>query len=564
MATFSQYSVEKGSDTVQDFLCSTCKDEELEEGADYYCGSCVKFYCKKCIHLHSQLFKKHSPHGRGDMKKWPVAKEAEDFLLRCDVHKEEHLKMFCKGHSQLCCCNCSFLNHRQCKEVLLLSDMVKKTSTDLKQQSVTIETTLAELKNIQDNQEASIQSVQSSYDEQLHKIQETRREINAALERLEKETLKEMKHTLTKLQVSLTSDVDKYTTLREELKQLRDAMHNIGGKSKQELSFIASIKCQDKIQQYETLQKKNLEQVNSSITFQPNGEIVQYLSNLTGLGRIEHNTLTVQRKPDPIIKLKGKIIKYDVRILSDEQKCNISAICVLPDRQVLVVDSTNNKVKLLNRKYRVVNHWDEAADDMCQIAPSEVAVTMNKMVKFITVINNQLVKGRELQLDHKCLGIAHHQGDLFVTSGFALYKYTLSGQLVSQLYMDKSDTMTFNTVERCAVSLTGDKLYISNTDQHTVLTLARDGTVLSVFKVPELLTPYGIHVTPAGQVLVCACGGYSASSIIQMDSKGGKELATLATRRDWVEGADSVCYNSNTASIIVGQFENNSILVFKV
>ncbi|KAH3701945.1 hypothetical protein DPMN_076943 [Dreissena polymorpha] len=69
MATLSQSTIEKGSDMVQDFLCSTCEEVKLEESADYYCESCVKFYCRKCIHLHSQLFKKRSPHQRSDMKK---------------------------------------------------------------------------------------------------------------------------------------------------------------------------------------------------------------------------------------------------------------------------------------------------------------------------------------------------------------------------------------------------------------------------------------------------------------------------------------------------------------
>ena len=112
MATFSQSTIDKGSDMVHDFLCSTCEDKKLDYTADFYCESCVKFYCGKCIGLHSQLFTKHSTFGRGDMKKWPVAKKVEDFLLKCDVHKEENLKMFCDEHSELCCTNCAFLNHR--------------------------------------------------------------------------------------------------------------------------------------------------------------------------------------------------------------------------------------------------------------------------------------------------------------------------------------------------------------------------------------------------------------------------------------------------------------------
>ncbi|KAH3749857.1 hypothetical protein DPMN_184372 [Dreissena polymorpha] len=111
MATFSKSTINKGSDFFQDFLCSTCEDTKLDKMADFYCESCVKIYCGNCIKMHSQLFTKHAPLGRGDMKKWPVTKTVEVFLLKCDIHKEENLKMFCDEHRELCCTNYAFLNH---------------------------------------------------------------------------------------------------------------------------------------------------------------------------------------------------------------------------------------------------------------------------------------------------------------------------------------------------------------------------------------------------------------------------------------------------------------------
>ncbi|KAH3836043.1 hypothetical protein DPMN_109412 [Dreissena polymorpha] len=466
MAAFSKSTTEKGNDWVQDFLCSACEDEKLDESADFYCDSCEKFYCRKCIHLHGQLFKKHSTHGRSDLKKWPVVKKVEDFLLKCDVHKEENLVSFCKDHSKLCCNTCDFHYHRQCKTVMLLSDLVKNTSTDLKQVSVTIQTTLAELKKLQDNQEASIQSVQSSNDEQLHKIQETRQKILAALNMLEKKTLQEIKDTLTKLQASLKSDVDKCSTLGNELKQLRDAIQDISDKSKQELSFIASIKCKDKIQHFENYQKKNFAQLKSSIIFHPNSEIMQYLSKLSGLGKIEHyaQSLTAVGNADKIIRIEhnaqsltavgnaDKIISIDGKseyavCVQGDSTCLIRGICVLPCGQVLVANWSNKKVKLLNEQYQVVSHCSvsDAPYFICQITPSEVGVTVGSEVQFIKVNNNQLVKDRKLKFQHKCFGIASHQGDLFVTSGTELYNYSLDGKLVSKLHENKSDTSTGKT-----------------------------------------------------------------------------------------------------------------------
>ncbi|KAH3824505.1 hypothetical protein DPMN_126342 [Dreissena polymorpha] len=112
MATFSQSTVDKGSDSFTDFCCSSCLEHKIDQWADFYCNNCQKFYCAKCINPHGQLFGKHVTYGRGDTTKWPVLKEVEDFLRKCDLHGDEDLKMFCNDHSQLCCTNCAFLNHR--------------------------------------------------------------------------------------------------------------------------------------------------------------------------------------------------------------------------------------------------------------------------------------------------------------------------------------------------------------------------------------------------------------------------------------------------------------------
>ncbi|KAH3703827.1 uncharacterized protein LOC127860222 [Dreissena polymorpha] len=559
MATFPQSNLYKGSDMFQDFLCSTCEDNKLDKTADFYCESCMKFYCRNCINMHHLLFTKHSPFGRGDMKKWPVAKKVEDFVLKCDVHKEENLKMLCDDHNDLCCTKCAFLKHRHCRKVNFISELVKSRNTDLQKLSLSILTILEEMKELQGNQEASIRYVQSSYDEQLLTIQETRQKIIAAFNKIEQKTLKEMKDTLTKLQAASKSDGDKCIRLWDELQQLRDAIQDIGDKSNQELSFIAAKKCEDIIQQSETFLEKNSLQFKVSITFQPNSGIVHYLSNLSGLGRIEHSA----QNPNKVLTLQGKSVQ-NVRISRDSTSCHITAICVLPDGQVLVADMDNKKIKLVDEQYQVVSHWSVTAypKDICQITPSEVAVTVDDTntneVQFITVNKRQLVTGRKLQLQHTCNGIACHQEDLYITSDTALYKYKLSGKLVRKMYKDTSGNYT---VSRCAVNPTGEKLYIINFSHGKLLTLASNGSVLATFSDPALEGPRCVHVTPAGQVLVCGGG---SSTILQVDIRGRRKLASLASRKDGVVSPWSVCYNRHTASMIVGLYENSNILVFKV
>ncbi|KAH3703967.1 hypothetical protein DPMN_079019 [Dreissena polymorpha] len=116
-------------------------------------------------------------------------------------------------------------------------------------------------------------------------------------------------------------------------------------------------------------------------------------------------------------------------------------------------------------------------------------------------------------------------------------------------------------VDRCAVSPTGDRLYIIGYWNDKLLTLARDGTLLATYTDPALDGLTGLHVTPAGQVLVCDCW---SNTVLQVGWEGESKLANLATQEDGVRLPESVCYSSTTSSIIVGQRLKDTILVFRV
>ncbi|KAH3873938.1 hypothetical protein DPMN_037179 [Dreissena polymorpha] len=115
-------------------------------------------------------------------------------------------------------------------------------------------------------------------------------------------------------------------------------------------------------------------------------------------------------------------------------------------------------------------------------------------------------------------------------------------------------------VYKCAVSPTGDRLYITSY-WNKLLTLARDGTLLATYTDPALRWPRGLHVTPAGQVLVC---GWQSNTVLQVGWEGQSKLTTLATKEDGVRWPWPVCYCSTTSSIIVGLDLNDNILVFRV
>ncbi|XP_052276139.1 uncharacterized protein LOC127875256 [Dreissena polymorpha] len=322
----------------------------------------------------------------------------------------------------------------------------------------------------------------------------------------------------TTLQTSLKKDVDHCSRLKDELQQLGEAVNGLHDKSKKEMEFIASRKCMDKIQESESYLKSKHVKVQSSITFKAKVNIEQYLSQQVSQYAVSVQSLTLEMKPEQVLTVKRKS-KYNVKISEDKsQNCCIRGICSLPSGQVIVADSNNKRVKFLDKHYNVSSHCDLSGCpwDICQITSMEVALTVNNDVQFMSVTNGHLVNGRNLQLPHDAVGIAHHQGALYITSRTALYHYTLTGTLVKKLYEDTGGGITVYT---CAVSPAGDKIYVTNNCQHKLITLATDGTLISTFTDRELQHPQCVHVTPAGQVLVCGC---ASQTLIQVNCEGNK------------------------------------------
>ncbi|XP_052244028.1 uncharacterized protein LOC127853509 [Dreissena polymorpha] len=441
MAT-SVDSGHSGSDLVKDYVCGGCESRQIYESADYFCATCTKFFCRKCIDPHDQIYANHSKYGRGETYKWPLTKTMEDLLLKCDVHKDKKLKMFCQDHSQLCCTDCAFLCHRQCTNVALIFESAKNLSMDMQQLSNKLQTIVDELNKFKITKEASMQSVEESCNEKLLEIQDLRKKINAALDALENTTFKELDEIRTTLLTSLKKDIDNGNKLKDDLQTLREAVNGLCDKSKKELEFIASRKCLDKIQESESYLKENHVNVQSSITFRANTDIWQYLFKQSSLGRIVDSmqSLKLKMNPDQVLTLM-RTSEYTVSIPSDTcQNYFISGICSMPSGQVIVADFHNKKVKLLDQHYNVSSHCDVTGKpwEICPITSSEVAVVFNKDVQFISVNNGKLVNGRQFSLKHDVKGIAYHQGALYITSGTTLFQYSLTGSQIKKLYEDVS------------------------------------------------------------------------------------------------------------------------------
>ncbi|KAH3811972.1 hypothetical protein DPMN_140390 [Dreissena polymorpha] len=122
-----------------------------------------------------------------------------------------------------------------------------------------------------------------------------------------------------------------------------------------------------------------------------------------------------------------------VRIKKDSETCYISGICETATGELVVTDWNNSRIKLLDKSFKVTDHCDLPGKSLstCIIDSSLLAVALNSgEVHFIRLkkpllglSSLKLQHDETFKLSHSIMGIYHHLGNLYVTSGTALYHY---------------------------------------------------------------------------------------------------------------------------------------------
>ncbi|KAH3826794.1 uncharacterized protein LOC127882163 [Dreissena polymorpha] len=435
------------SDVTYDYCCNACEEDNVNKEALFYCQQCSKGFCDKCIDNHKKLFKKHQPFGRKELNKWPVAKAAIDLLLNCQQHPDHRIELFCEDHKKLCCVLCLLHDHKQCNKIVQTAEKAKKMNkSDVQRLADTIVVEQHKLKNEIDTANECLQKLQEAYDRARTEIQIFRKKISDLLDQLERNTVQTLDTLLCKLREAIKTDIEKCSKLTEDFTSIQKTIKHVDCGRPNVQIFISNSKSTEMVLNVHTLLSKLSANRTVNINFRCNPDMEQFLSGLSDLGNVEGlNRGSEVCLSGEIVKCK-EIMLYSVKLASDQKTCSITGICELPNGELIVVDNTNQNVKLLDMQFNVVANTvlQHSPSDMCSISPNEVAIASEsgRTIQFLTVNNRHIVLGRTLQFKHDCHGIAHYKGSVFVTSGTTLCQYTLDGQLVKNIY---EDTLYLNT-----------------------------------------------------------------------------------------------------------------------
>jgi len=455
---------------------------------------------------------------------------------------------------------------RQCSVIKHIPDVAKgfNDTQEFKELSQRVSDIRTRLAHERQSRKKNDDVVNKSGDNCLTQTQTIGRSFNAIFYRLERRTVSEMENSKTLLRNKIQADVDQIDDVTEKLNMLTDALKD-GSDTNEALSYIGFSKCDELIFNAQILLEKNAKNDDFKMTFQHFKGVTEYLSSLEMLGEVicEGGEKPLPR-PDHVFEVEKHVL-HNVKVADDKHTCWITGICRLANGEFLLSDRENSKLKLLNSSYHVLSTSDvpDNPRDVCSTGQREAAVTVNDTkdrheILLVRVKAGKIEQMKTIKCQHTCGGLAYHGGHLYVAARTALHVYNMAGGQGRQLYSDEKVGITVN---RCAVSPDGSRIYITNYSYHQLITLNKDGTTLSTLTHPELQYPSSPHVTPHGHVFVTCDVLYT---VVQVTEKNNQQtVTTLAGEKNGLTTPYSLCFSSNS-SLLVGQLDDDNIVELKL
>ncbi|KAK3598927.1 hypothetical protein CHS0354_036241 [Potamilus streckersoni] len=180
-----------------DLMCNACQAQDLISPADDLCSVCEEVLCIQCskVHRSSRLSSTHTILKIEDLLRKQETVLRDNVMFHCTEHACYPAELYCKYHATQMCARCFIDNHKDCSEVVELTNNtlnLSDTINQMKQQMKTIKDQFKKLTNIN---VSNLSKLESEVNGLIIEIRTLKKTINDALDDLE-DRVKEEGNTL--------------------------------------------------------------------------------------------------------------------------------------------------------------------------------------------------------------------------------------------------------------------------------------------------------------------------------------------------------------------------------
>ena len=301
-------------------------------------------------------------------------------------------------------------------------------------------------------------------------------------------------------------------------------------------------------------------------------EVVEHVCDSGGKVRNEKKGASNQH--ERIVMLGRRIrSKQEVNVRTSYDKVHpmIVGCAVMLNDYVVLCDAINRKIKLLDPSMALKDSLDlHFPWNVSVVDDNNVIVTLPamKQLQYVQIFPS-MEKGRVLQIDRLCWGVVVVGDNIFVSCHNSpgdgeVRVLDKQGNIKHRLgVIDtglRNPTYLFSGPNYITVNRAGDKVFVSDLDNHTVTCMTVDGSNIYTYKDKDLHRPSGLYCDDNDNILVC--GGDSDN--IQMIDAGGHKAGTVVTEEDGLMGPWSIAFRKSDNTLIVSCWKQNNIFVFNM
>ena len=271
----------------------------------------------------------------------------------------------------------------------------------------------------------------------------------------------------------------------------------------------------------------------------------------TGIVRKSNRTKTPRNEWRTITKKKEIKVDFPVRSVSSD----ITGICMLLDKTILVCDYNNKQVRRIERN-KLISSWHLNFNpfDACVISETEIAVTVPKLSQVVTMSAYECRKLRSFKTDKPCKGVDSNGESIFTVSSSwhdnspgSLYQFSKRGLIIREFGLIQEFSLPLSPVRVC---LDNQGLPLFTDPKHGLFRLESDGSISHVYQDTEVT---GVCVTNHDQILICTVCSDSVLAI----SNDGEVMSTIKlSNSDWHV---SLAYEKDSSTIAIGCLNSRSI-----
>lgn len=172
--------------------CGVCLHRHISKTSIVWCTQCDEGLCVECQEHHSfsKSSRKHTTITISEYQKLPPDISN---ISQCKIHNEKYL-LYCKKHESPCCGNCIVESHKECRDIVKLVDVIGnvKTSNYFYEIEQMVSEISKSIKKIRENCQYNFKTLSEQRSKIENEIEQDRITINDYLDKLQKDTLKEL------------------------------------------------------------------------------------------------------------------------------------------------------------------------------------------------------------------------------------------------------------------------------------------------------------------------------------------------------------------------------------